>query len=318
MDPRSSALVENFAGQWLELRNLDDYKPDTKVYPTWDDQLKNSMKKETELFFENVMRQDRSVLELLTADYTFVNARLAKHYGLDVKPELKGDEFRKVSLAGTKRGGFLTQASVLTVTAMPTRTSPVKRGKYILENVLGTPPPPPPPDVPALSEASKDVSKATLKVRLEEHRKDPNCAVCHIRMDAIGFTMENFDAIGQWRTKDGNFPIDSTGKTPEGTVLNGPEGLRTMLLGRQNDFLDTMTKKMLTYSLGRGLEFYDQCSVKDIEAALRQNQYKFSALVMAIVKSEPFQKRRMLRPDEVRLKAEAAEKPPEKKETKKP
>lgn len=312
-DPRSSALVENFAGQWLELRNLDDYRPDTKVYPNWDDQLKTSMKRETELFFENIMRQDRSILELLNADYTFVNERLAKHYGI---ANVKGEEFRKVSLAGTKRGGFLTQASVLTVTAMPTRTSPVKRGKFILENVLGTPPPPPPPDVPALSEQAKDVSKATLKVRLEEHRKDPNCAVCHIRMDAIGFTMENFDAIGQWRDREGNFPVDSTGKMPEGTVLNGADGLRQMLLSRQNDFISTVTKKMLTYALGRGLEFYDQCSTKDIEAALRQNQYKFSALVLAIVKSEPFQKRRMLRPDEVRLKQEAAEKT-EKKETKK-
>jgi hypothetical protein len=312
LDPRSSALVENFAGQWLELRNLDDYRPDTKVYPTWDDALRTSMKRETEVFFENIMRQDRSILELLNSDYTFVNERLAKHYGL---PEMKGEEFRRVSLAGTKRGGVLTQASVLTVTAMPTRTSPVKRGKFILENVLGTPPPPPPPDVPALSEQPKDTSKATLKVRLEEHRKDPNCAVCHIRMDAIGFTMENFDAVGQWRERDGAFPIDSTGKLPEGTVLKGADGLRQMLLGRQNDFVSTVTKKMLTYALGRGLEFYDQCSVKDIEAAMRLNQYKFSSLILAIVKSEPFQKRRMLRPDEIRLKAEAADKP-EKKESK--
>jgi hypothetical protein len=303
-DPRSVALVENFAGQWLELRNLDEYKPDPKFYPTFDDQLAASMKRETEMFFSTVMREDRSILDLLSGDYTFVNERLAKHYGL---PNVTGENFRKVSLAGTKRGGVLTQAAVLTVTAMPTRTSPVKRGKFVLENVLGTPPPPPPPDVPALSEDAKDLSKATLKVRLEEHRKDPNCAVCHIKMDAIGFSLENFDAIGQWRDKDGKFPVDSVGKLSDGTTLNGADGLRKLLLTKQDEFVATVVKKLLTYSLGRGLEFYDQCTVKDIEAAVRKDQYKFSSLVMAIVKSYAFQKRRVLRPEEIRSRQEKAD-----------
>lgn len=304
LDPRSAALVQNFAGQWLELRNLDDYKPDPKFYPGYDDELAASMKKETELFFSNVVREDRSILDLLNGDYTYVNERLAKHYGI---ANVTGDSFRKVSLAGTKRGGVLTQAAVLTVTAMPTRTSPVKRGKFVLENVLGTPPPPPPPDVPALSEDAKDLSKATLKVRLEEHRKDPNCAVCHIKMDAIGFSLENFDAIGQWRDKDGKFPVDSVGKLSDGTTLNGADGLRKMLLTKQDDFVATVVKKLLTYGLGRGLEFYDQCTVKDVEAAVRKDNYKFSSLVMAIVKSDAFQKRRLLRPEEIRSRQEKAD-----------
>ena len=300
-DARSMAMVENFAGQWLELRNLEDYKPDPAFYPTFDDDLRAAMKKETELFFETIMKEDRSVLELLTGEYTFLNEKLAKHYGIT---GISGDQFRRVNLAGTKRAGFLTQASILTVTAMPTRTSPVKRGKFVLENVLGTPPPPPPPDVPTLSDKPKDVSAATLKVRLEEHRKDPNCAVCHIRMDGIGFTLENFDAIGRWRDRDGTFPIDSSGKMPEGTVLAGPDGLRRMLVQRQSDFTNCMIRKMLTYALGRGLEHNDQCSVKAIEQDMRTKGYKFSSLVLAIVKSAPFQQRRLLRPEEMRIRTE--------------
>ncbi|HEX8915538.1 MAG TPA: DUF1592 domain-containing protein, partial [Humisphaera sp.] len=233
-DPRASALVENFIGQWLELRNLDDYAPDKQAYPQWDDALKSAMKRETELLFGAIVKEDRSVLELLTADYTYLNERLAKHYGI---PNVAGEQFRKVSLAGTKRGGLLTQASILTVTAMPTRTSPVKRGKFILENVLGTPPPPPPPDVAPLKDSAADVSKATLKQRLEAHRADPNCAVCHIRMDAIGFSLENYDAIGAWREKDGPFPIDASGKLPDGSTIAGADGLKKMLVGRQADFL---------------------------------------------------------------------------------
>ncbi|QOV91715.1 DUF1592 domain-containing protein [Humisphaera borealis] len=300
-DARAMSMVENFAGQWLELRNLEDYSPDPAFYPTFDSDLRAAMKRETELFFETIMKEDRSILELLTGEYTYVNERLAKHYGMS---GIAGDQFRRVSLAGSKRAGFLTQASILTVTAMPTRTSPVKRGKYILENVLGTPPPPAPADVPPLSDKPKDVSSATLKIRLEEHRKDPNCAVCHIRMDGIGFTLENFDAIGRWRDKDGIFPIDSSGKMPEGTVLAGPDGLRRMLLARQSDFTSTMIRKMLTYSLGRGLEHNDQCAVKAIDAEVRAKGYKFSSLVLAIVKSAPFQQRRLLRPEEVRIRTE--------------
>lgn len=302
-DPRASAMVENFAGQWLELRNLEEHTPDPAFYPTFSPELRAAMKRETEMLFETVMKEDRSIIELLTAEYSYVNEVLAKHYGI---ANVTGEQFRRVNLTGTKRAGFLTHASVLTVTAMPTRTSPVKRGKFILENVLGTPPPPPPPDVPTLSEQPKDVSAATLKVRLEEHRKDPNCAVCHIRMDGIGFSLENFDGIGRWRDRDGKFAIDSSAKMPEGTVLNGPDGLRRMLLQRQNDFTNTLVKKMLTYALGRGLEFQDQCLTKAIDQELRGKGYKFSALVMAIVKSPAFQQRRMLRPDEMRIRTEKA------------
>jgi hypothetical protein len=248
-DPRSTALVENFAGQWLELRNLDDLKPDPKVYPAFDDKLKAAMKRETELFFEHVIREDRSVLELLTADYTFVNDRLAKHYGM---PNVAGEQFRRVSLAGTKRAGFLTQASVLAVTAMPTRTSPVKRGKYVLENVLGTPPPPPPPDVASLSEDAKDISKASLKVRLEAHRADPNCAVCHVKMDAIGSRWRTSTGSASGGTATARSPVDSVGLLPDGGTLKGADGLRTMLVKQQGEFVNCLVRKMLTYGLGRG------------------------------------------------------------------
>jgi hypothetical protein len=300
-DLKAAALVQNFPGQWLELRNLADFKPDTKIYPTWDDELREAMETETELFFENLVKEDRSIIDLLTADYTFVNEKLASHYGIG---NVKGKDFRKVSLAGTKRAGILTQGSILAVTAFPTRTSPVKRGKFILTNVLGMEIPPPPPDVPTLSENPKDTSRASLRERLEEHRKNPNCSVCHITMDNIGFSLENYDSIGRYRDKDGNFPIDSLGKMPDGTQLAGAEGLRKFVVSRQSEFATVLTKKLLTYALGRGLEYYDDCSVKDIELAIRKDGYKFSSLVLAIVKSEPFQKRRMLRPEEISVLAE--------------
>ena len=300
-DSRSSALVDNFVGQWLELRNLADYKPDPTVYPAFDDALREAMQTETRDFVQYIMTGDRSLFELLSADYTFVNERLAKHYGL---AGVSGPEFRKVSVHGTGRGGLLTQASILTVTGMPTRTSPVKRGKFILDNILGTPPPPPPANVPTLSEDAKDTSTATLKVRLEAHRKDPNCAVCHIKMDAIGFSLENFDAIGGFRTRDGKFAVDSRGTLPDGSTIEGSDGLRQMLLQQRNAFLNTMVRKMLTYALGRGLEHYDQCTVKDIEAACAKDGYKFSSLVLAIVKSDAFEKRRALKPEEMRQRQE--------------
>jgi hypothetical protein len=281
--------VKNFAGQWLELRNLVDWTPDQRRFPNFDEKLRRAMLKETELFFETVIREDRSVLDLLDSDYTYVNERLAKHYGIE---GIKGEDFKKVSLAGTKRGGILTMGSVLTVTAMPSRTSPVKRGKFVLEQILGTPPPPPPPEVPALPDRRVDVQAASLRARLEKHRADPTCAVCHNRMDPIGFAMENFDAIGQWRDKDANHPIDTTGKLPNGQPIDGPDGLRKVLVSKKGEFVRCVSEKMLTYALGRGMEEYDRCTLKEISESVERNEYKFSSLIDAIVMSDAFLKRR--------------------------
>jgi mono/diheme cytochrome c family protein len=289
-DPRAVELVRNFVGQWLELRNLDDWTPDERRFPNFDEKLRRAMKKEAELFFSTVIKEDRSILELLDSDYTYVNERLAKHYGMT---DVKGEDFKRVSLAGTHRGGVLTMASVLTVTAMPSRTSPVKRGKFVLEQILGTPPPPPPPEVPALPDKREDVQAASLRQRLEKHRSNPNCAVCHQRMDPIGFAMENFDAIGAWRDKDaGGHAIDTSGKLPNGQVVDGPENLRKVLVSRKGDFLRCVTEKMLTYALGRGMEEYDRCTVKEICLSVEKNNYRFSSVVDAIVQSDAFLKRR--------------------------
>jgi len=290
VDPKSSELVKNFVGQWLELRNLDDWTPDERRFPNFDEKLRRAMKKEAELFFQTVIKEDRSILDLLDSDYTYVNERLAKHYGI---PDIRGEDFKRVSLAGTKRGGVLTMASVLTVTAMPSRTSPVKRGKFILEQILGSPPPPPPPEVPALPDKREDIQAASLRQRLEKHRSNPNCAVCHQRMDPIGFAMENFDAIGAWRDKDsGNHAIDTSGKMPNGQAIDGPEGLRKVLVSRKGDFARCMVEKMLTYALGRGMEEYDRCTVKEICQTIEKNNYHFSSVVDAIVQSDAFLKRR--------------------------
>ena len=289
-DPKAVELVHNFVGQWLELRNLDEWTPDERRFPNFDEKLRRAMKKEAELYFSTVIKEDRSILELLDSDYTYVNERLAKHYGI---PDVKGDDFKRVSLAGTHRGGVLTMASVLTVTAMPSRTSPVKRGKFILEEILGTPPPPPPPEVPALPNKPEDVQAASLRARLEKHRSNPNCAVCHQRMDPIGFAMENFDAIGQWRDKDtGGHPIDSAGKLPNGQAVDGPDGLRKVLVSKRSDFVRCMVEKMLTYGLGRGMEEYDRCTVKEICKTVEKNNYRFSSVVDGIVQSDAFLKRR--------------------------
>jgi mono/diheme cytochrome c family protein len=286
-DPKAKALVKNFAGQWLQLRSLEAATPDPALFPTFNDKLRQDMLTETELFFEAVMREDRSVLDFLDADYTFVNERLAKHYGIE---GVTGEEFRRVKLTG-ERGGVLTQASVLTVTSNPTRTSPVKRGKFILENILGTPPPPPAPDAGELSEDKEVVEAAPLRVRLEQHRANPNCATCHQKMDPLGFALENFDAVGAWRTKDGKFPIDSTGVLPDGKSFKGPRELRAVLKGKAGDFHRCLTEKLLTYALGRGLEYYDKCAVDDLVKQLAKDD-RFSVLVLAVVTSDPFQKRR--------------------------
>jgi hypothetical protein len=280
-DPKSRALVDNFAGQWLQLRRLRTMTPDSKQFKEFNAELRDDMLKETELFFDSILREDHSVLEFLDADYTFLNERLAKFYEIE---GVVGPEFRKVTLAGDQRGGVLTMASILTITSNPTRTSPVKRGKWILENLLNSPPPPPPPDAGELSEKKSVVESASLRQRMEEHRKNPNCAVCHDRMDPLGFAFENYDAIGKWRAKDGKFDIDPAGVLPDGKSFKNPRELKTILKGRDREFCRCLSDRLLTYALGRGLESYDKCAVDQIADNLKKNDYRFSSLAISIVK----------------------------------
>ncbi len=288
-DEKARALVENFGGQWLELRKLESSKPDREKFPEYDDYLRMSMLRETELFIESIVREDRSILEFIDGKHTFLNERLAKLYDI---PNVKGPEFRKVSLAGNpQRGGILTHASVLTVSSYTTRTSPVLRGKWILDNILNAPPPPPPPDVPNLDE-TKIGSTLTVRQQLEEHRKNPTCAACHARLDPLGFGLEKFDAIGVYRTMDGKLPVDDSGELPDGRKFNGPEELRKIILADRDAFAQCLTEKLLTYGLGRGLERYDKPTVKKIAVQVALNNYKFSSVVLEIVNSLPFQMRR--------------------------
>ncbi len=287
-DPRSRALVENFAGQWLQLRNLSIVQPDKKLFPAYDAKLRAAMQRETELLFENVLREDRSVFEFLTADYTFVNERLAKHYGI---PGVTGEDFQRVSLKGQPRAGVLTHASILTLTSNPTRTSPVKRGKWVLENLLATPPPPPAPNVPEL-DGQKELT-GTLRQRMEQHRANPTCASCHTKMDAIGFALENYDGIGAFRALDGGAPIDPSGEFSAADKFRGPVELASLLARqKKDDYVRCMVEKMLTYSLGRGLEYYDRTATKEIAEGLAKRRHTFSGLVLEVVNSVPFQKRR--------------------------
>lgn len=289
-DPKSRAFSENFAGQWLQLRNLKIVAPDPKQFPDFDDELRAAMQQETEMFFEHVLREERSVMEFIDANYTFLNERLARLYGIE---GVKGEQFRRVALKGSARGGLLTQASVLTITSNPTRTSPVKRGKWVLENILGTPPPPAPPNVPELEESHEAELTGTLRQRMEQHRDNPNCASCHARMDPIGFGFENFDTIGVWRAKDGEFAIDASGRLTSGESFDGPAEFKAILLKQKRDeFVRCLTEKVLTYALGRGLEYYDKCAVDQITKNVSRNRYKFSALVHEVTKSTPFQMRR--------------------------
>ena len=291
-DPRSRALVDNFGGQWLQFRNLDVLKPDPQKFPEFDAALREDMRTETELFFAAIVREDRSILDFLDGRFTFLNARLAKHYGLDGGvPFGSGREFRRVELDGLQRSGVLTQASVLTVSSYPTRTSPVIRGKWVLENLLDTPPPPPPPDVPPLNEAAIGAT-VSLREQLEKHRSNAVCAGCHARMDPIGFGLENYDAIGRYRTTDGKFPIDSSGTLPSGKSFAGAAELKTILRDDPRNFTRALSAKLLTYALGRGLENYDRAAVSTIANRVQQDGYKFSALVQAIVDSAPFRMRR--------------------------
>jgi len=287
-DPKSDALVDNFGGQWLQTRNLDSLKPDPDKFPAYNADLREAMKKETHLFFSYIIHEDRSILDFLTAKYTFVNDLLANLYGI---PNVTGDQFRKVDLTGTPRMGVLTQASVLTVSSYPTRTSPVIRGKWILENILNTPPPPPPANVPSLKE-SEAGSAMSVRESLEKHRADPVCASCHARMDPLGFGLENFNGIGRYRTEDGKFPIDSSGTLPGGRSFKNAEELMHILQDDKDAFTRCLTEKLLTFAIGRGLERYDRPVVNTIAHKVADHQYKFSTLVMEIVNSAPFQMRR--------------------------
>ncbi|MCX7390783.1 MAG: DUF1592 domain-containing protein [Planctomycetia bacterium] len=288
-DPKSKALVENFAGQWLQLRNLDTFFPDKERFPDYDDALKSAMRRETEEFFSYLVREDRSVLEFLDADYTFVNERLAKHYGLQ---GISGEEFRRVSVDPAQRGGLLGQASILSVTSNPTRTSPVKRGKWILENLFASPPPPPPPNVPELAVENKEKPlTGTLRQQMEQHRSDPSCAACHQLMDPLGFGLENYNAVGAWRTDDGLHPVDPSGELPDGRSFKGPAELKTILKGREEEFRRCFAEKMLTYAIGRGLEHYDACAVQRISRECAENGNRFSVIVTEIVLSPAFRQR---------------------------
>ena len=289
-DPRADAFVKNFAGQWLFLRNLDAVVPVQSIFPDFDDALRQGFRRETELFFDSIVREDRSALDLLRADYTFVNERLAEHYGI---PNVKGNHFRRVTLGpDTKRRGLLGQGSILTVTSYPDRTSPVVRGKWILENLLGSPPPPPLPNVPQLRATTAEGQVLSMRQRMERHRANPVCASCHAMMDPLGLSLENFDAIGRWRTLgESAAPIDVSGVAPDGMTFEGADGLRAALL-RSDRFVATLTEKMMTYALGRGLEYYDAPAVRAILRDGSRDEYRFSTLVLGVVQSAPFRMRK--------------------------
>jgi len=290
-DSRSKALVTNFAGQWLYLRNLAAAAPDARLFPDFDDNVRQAMRQETELFFESIVKEDRSVMDLLGANYTYLNERLARHYGI---PNVYGTNFRRVTLpADSMRGGLLGQGSILTVTSYGNRTSPVLRGKWILENILGTPPPPPPGNVPPLEEQSPVARALTMRERMVQHRSNAACSGCHQLMDPIGLAVENFDAVGRWRNRsDGDTTIDAAGSLPSGVTFTGVSGLRKALLDRPDAFTTTATEKLLTYALGRGLDYYDAPTVRVIVRETRGRDYRFSSLIAGVIKSTPFQMRR--------------------------
>ncbi|MCY4076061.1 MAG: DUF1592 domain-containing protein [Acidobacteria bacterium] len=288
-DERSRALVDNFAEQWLYLRDVEAKEPDPGFFPGFDENLRQAFVRETALFIDSVLRADRSVSELLTADYTFLNERLAKHYGI---PHVYGSHFRRVSLAGTERRGLLGQGGILTLTSYATRTSPVLRGKWILENLLASPPPPPPPDIPALAETTDDGAALSMRAAMERHRANPACASCHAQMDPLGFALENFDAVGRWRARgESDEPIDASGVLPDGTSFEGPTGMRHALLRDPERFVATVAEKLLTYALGRNLESYDMPAVRAIVRGAAADEHRFSSLVLGIVQSTPFQMR---------------------------
>jgi len=285
-DPKSKALVDNFADQWLYLRNLKNINPDFETFPDFDDNLRQAMRKETDLFFGNIIHEDHSILDLLNADYTFINERLAHHYGI---PNIYGTDFRRVAITDDRRRGLLGQASILTITSYATRTSPVQRGKWILTNLIGMPPDPPPPNVPELKAHAEAGKVTSLRERMEEHRKNPACAGCHKVMDPIGFSLENFDAVGQWRTDDEGAKIDPAGVMFNGAKIDGPVALRQILMGKPEIFAGVFAAKLMTYGLGRGLQYYDMPTVRAIIRDAGHSDYRFSSIVLGIVKSTPFQ-----------------------------
>jgi len=288
-DPRSAALVDNFAGQWLLLRNLRNADPTPDVFPEFDESLRDAFRRETTLFLDSQLKEDRSVVDLLNADYTFVNERLARHYGLR---GVFGSNFRRVTLANdSPRRGLLGQGSILMVTSYPNRTSPVLRGKWVLENVLGTPPPQPPPNVPSLKERRANGQPGSVRQLLEEHRANPSCAVCHAPMDPLGFALETFDAIGQLRTRDGGVNIDASARLPDGSQFTGPAGLRAALLQHPDRFVETVTEKLFAYALGRGVQFYDRPIIRTIARGAATSGSHWSAIVTGIVNSPSFRMR---------------------------
>jgi hypothetical protein len=294
-DSRSGTLVDNFLTQWLSLRDLQNVAPDPAIFPDFDDNLRTAFQRETQLFLESQVREDRSVTELLTANYTFLNERLARFYGI---PGVYGARFRRVPLTDPNRGGLLGQGSILTVTSYSTRTSPVVRGKWLLTNLLGSPPPPPPPDVPALIENGEGGRPpSSVRERMEQHRTNPVCASCHMRMDPMGFALENFSAIGRWRTTEHGLPIDATGTFPDGTRFSNPVEFRKALMTHSEEFVRTLTTKLLTYAIGRGTEYYDMPAVRSIVREAASSDYRWSALILGIVRSTPFQMNRAPQPE---------------------
>ena len=288
-DPKAEAFIKNFIGQWLYLRNLDNVYPLPSAFPEFDDNLRESFKQETELFFDEQIREDHSLLDLFTANYSFLNERLADHYGVQ---GIYGNHFRKVSLDGHKRGGLLGHGSLMTVTSYPNRTSVVLRGKFVLDNLLGSPPPEPPPNVPALEESSQTGKQLTMREAMAQHRENPACRVCHAAMDPIGFSLENYDAVGKWRDMFAGVDVDASGLLPDGAAFNGRKGLENLILDRPTDFVATVTEKLLTYALGRGVEYYDMPTVRSIVRQSEQEDFSWSSLILGVVKSAPFQMRR--------------------------
>ena len=289
VDSRSSALIDNFFGQWLMLRNMNLVKPDTTLFPEFDDNLRDAFQEETGLFLRSQLEDDRSVADLLTADYTFVNERLAQHYGI---PHVYGPRFRRVSYPDNRRAGLFGHGSILTVTSYANRTSPVLRGKFILENILGAPPPAPPPNVPPFDEGGNGEAPRSVRERMEQHRKNPVCAACHAQLDPLGFAFENFNAIGGWRTMDGASPIDPSGAFPDGVEFDGPTAFREALTSHSEEFVGVVVERLLTYALGRGADYYDRPAIRRIIAEAADDDYRWSAVVLGIIESTPFQMRR--------------------------
>jgi hypothetical protein len=286
-DRRADTFVRNFVGQWLQIRNLQAVAPDPNAFPDFDDNLRDAMAQETYLFVDNEFRDDRSVCNLLTANYSFLNERLARHYSI---PNVYGNHFRRVTFANGIRGGLLGQGAILTVTSQPNRTSPVLRGKFLLGNILGDPPPPPPPNVPDLPASSPHGQPQSVRERLEIHRANPACASCHARMDPLGFALENFDGIGEWRNDEAGRPIDASGVLPDGAAFSGPEALRQVLAGRRVQFVTSIVEKLLIYALGRGIAYYDRPAIRKIVRRSEQDDYRWSSLILGVVRSTSFQR----------------------------